>query len=245
MPDWLSSQFEVTPYQVQVSDFSSPMNVWKKEAATGEHVLGGNMAAGADGAKSQYVAIIDLPETLPPIANFEADPQSGSAPLTVQFTDQSTGDITSRAWDFDDGGISNDQNPSHTFATADTYHVSLTVIGPGGSDTQISMIVVNEPEPVAAFSADVTSGPAPLTVQFTDESTGPVDTWLWEFGDGVTSTDQNPSHVYAAADTYTVNLKVTGPGGSSTPLQNRLHSRAAPHRDSGPVGQADRLLPVR
>jgi PKD repeat protein len=73
---------------------------------------------------------------LAPVANFTANPTSGDTPLTVKFTDQSTGDITTRSWSFGDGAKSIVQNPSHTYARPGTYTVSLTVVGPGGSDTE-------------------------------------------------------------------------------------------------------------
>ncbi|MCS7062446.1 MAG: PQQ-dependent sugar dehydrogenase [Methylacidiphilales bacterium] len=66
----------------------------------------------------------------------------------------------------------------------------------------------------ADFSVNVTSGPPPLTVQFTDQSTMPGATqWFWEFGDGNTSTLQNPTHTYTTAGTFTVRLRVTGSNG--------------------------------
>lgn len=71
-----------------------------------------------------------------PLANFEADALTGRAPLTVNFTDQSTESITSWQWDFGDGTISTEQNPSHTYTDPGTYTVSLTATGPGGSDTE-------------------------------------------------------------------------------------------------------------
>jgi len=74
--------------------------------------------------------------TEPPTADFGAHPTSGVVPLTVQFTDQSTGEITSWAWDFGDGNTSTVQNPSHTYATLGNYTVSLTVTNSGGSDTE-------------------------------------------------------------------------------------------------------------
>ncbi|WAI02543.1 PEGA domain-containing protein [Methanogenium organophilum] len=64
--------------------------------------------------------------------------------------------------------------------------------------------------PVAAFTAGVTSGTAPLTVQFTDRSSGGPTEWHWSFGDGATSDEQNPVHVYTADGTYTVTLAVNG-----------------------------------
>ncbi|MFC2019424.1 C1 family peptidase [Chloroflexota bacterium] len=72
------------------------------------------------------------------------------------------------------------------------------------------------PTVVAGFTADTTSGTVPLTVSFTDQSTGSVTGWSWNFGDGGTSTLQSPSHEYTAAGTYDVSLTVTGPSGSDT-----------------------------
>jgi len=68
----------------------------------------------------------------------------------------------------------------------------------------------------AAFTASPTSGKAPLNVQFTDQSSGSISGWLWDFGDGNTSSIQNPSHIYSGAGVYTVSLQVMSPSGSST-----------------------------
>jgi PKD repeat protein len=73
--------------------------------------------------------------------------------------------------------------------------------------------------PVADFTADTAGGPAPLTVQFTDASTGAPTAWQWDFGDGATSTQQSPSHVYATAGSYDVVLTVIGAGGSDVLTQ--------------------------
>ena len=69
------------------------------------------------------------------------------------------------------------------------------------------------------FTADLTSGPVPLTVNFTDQSAGDPTSWSWDFGDGSTSTEQNPAHTYTDAGTYTVSLAVTGPCGSDTEVK--------------------------
>jgi PKD repeat protein len=68
----------------------------------------------------------------------------------------------------------------------------------------------------AAFSAMPTAGLAPLTVTFTDASTGNPTSWTWDFGDGGTSTERNPHHTYTAVGNHTVTLTVTGPNGSDT-----------------------------
>ena len=87
--------------------------------------------------------------------------------------------------------------------------------------------------PGADFTADLTSGSVPLTVNFTDQSTGDITSWSWDFGDGATSTEQNPSHTYTDPGTYTVSLTVTGPGGSDTEtkadyIEVRSPSKAMP-----------------
>jgi PKD repeat protein len=92
------------------------------------------------GLKSQAI----VPPT--PVAAFTSAPNAGTAPLLVSFTDTSSGDITSRLWDFGDGATSALQNPTHSYA-AGTYTVSLTVSGPGGMDTEtkINLIAVANP----------------------------------------------------------------------------------------------------
>ncbi len=72
------------------------------------------------------------------------------------------------------------------------------------------------PAPTANFSADVTSGTAPLAVRFTDTSTGEITAWSWDFGDGNTSSEQHPTHTYTAPGNYTVNLTVSTEDGSDT-----------------------------
>ena len=157
-----------------------------------------------------------------PVADFGISGAQGEAPFGVDFTDQSTGEITSWAWDFGDGGSSAVQHPSYTFTTPGTWTVTLTVQGPGGSDTATRDIVVDAPPvaPVAAFSPSATSGPAPLAVDFTDESTGDIQTWAWDFGDGGSSTEQGPSHTFTTPGTYTVTLTVDGPAGSDSTSQD-------------------------
>jgi hypothetical protein len=86
-------------------------------------------------------------------------------------------------------------------------------------------------EPMAEFTADTTSGTAPLAVQFTDQSTGGIETWAWDFdNDGtVDSSVQNPTPwTYTAAGDYTVSLTVTGPGGSHTETKTDYIHVAAP-----------------
>ena len=174
-------------------------------------------AIGPGGQSSAEATIVVTQPPNVPKAAFTADVTSGNAPLTVNFTNQSTGDITAFAWDFGDGQSSNQQNPSHTYTSPGSYIVNLTVSGPGGSDsaqTIISVTTTVQP-PRAAFTQDKTSGEAPLTVQFINQSEGENLTYQWDFGDGTTSTDNSPSHTFVAAGTYTVNLTVSNSAGRS------------------------------
>ena len=153
-----------------------------------------------------------------PVADFSSSSTMGEVPWIVNFTDLSTGSISSWSWDFGDGGSSILPNPSYEYATGGTYTVSLTVTGPGGSDTETKFdyITVTEPVPVTSFSGTPTLGEAPLVVYFTATDSGKIGTWSWNFGDGGTSSAQNPSHEYTVAGSYTVSLTVTGPDGSDT-----------------------------
>ena len=152
----------------------------------------------------------------PPVANFTGNPTSGTAPLTVMFTDSSTNSPTSWSWTFGDGGTSTAQNPSHIYA-AGAFTVNLTATNQYGSDgeTKTNYITAGSGgnPPVAQFVGNPTSGTAPLAVAFTDQSTNSPTSWSWTFGDGGTSTAQNPSHSYAAG-TYTVSLTATNAYGS-------------------------------
>ncbi|MFY9982665.1 MAG: PKD domain-containing protein [Methanoregula sp.] len=162
--------------------------------------------------KTQYITVLNLPR-----ANFAASPTRGGAPLAVTFADQSTGTPTSWTWDFGDRSTSSSQNPVHTYSQLGTYTVTLTVTNQNGSDTttKTDYIVVTL-APVADFTVDQRIGNAPFIVQFRDLSTNNPTSWLWQFGDGTTSTDQNPRHVYPYIGAYNVTLTATNQYGSDT-----------------------------
>jgi PKD repeat protein len=158
-----------------------------------------------------------------PTANFSANPRSGPEPLTVRFTDTSTSrdGITSREWDFDSDGVvdSAETNPIHMYDQDGTYTVTLRVYesdGDSDTETKAHYVTVTDTEPRADFNATPTSGLAPLQVSFTDTSTSydGIAGWTWNFGDGQSSEEQNPNHVYAADGTYTVILMVLEEDGS-------------------------------
>jgi PKD repeat protein len=164
----------------------------------------------------------------PPTASFISNISSGTVPLTVSFTDQSSNNPTSWQWDFGDGGTSTQRNPTHTYNTEGTYTVSLTATNSYGSDTEekTDYITVSSGgnTPIAEFTTNTTSGNAPLTVDFTDQSSNNPTTWQWDFGDSGTSTQKNPSHTYAQQGTYSVSLIVSNAYGNDVELKSNFIS---------------------
>ncbi|MBN2413751.1 PKD domain-containing protein [candidate division KSB1 bacterium] len=218
-PNWLTSQFTQTNYEVKCTDMSlDHFEVWKKEFEPGIVKFGGNLSDGASGALINYLVLLEPVLIPPPVADFDANPKSGKKPLTVQFLDKSEGEITQWDWNFGDGNTSSLQNPVHTFNDIGKYNITLMVTGPGGTNSikKNEYIDVYEAPPIADFTADKTSGNKPLTVKFTDTSTGIITSRYWNFGDGSTSEEQNPIHTYQSTGTFTVSLSVEGPGGSDT-----------------------------
>ncbi|MFT5821266.1 MAG: gliding motility-associated-like protein [Crocinitomix sp.] len=111
-------------------------------------------------------------------------------------------------WDFGDGTTIDEINPSHTYSNVGTFTITLTVTDADGLTDSYSETYTVHP-PLADFSTSPSTGCAtPRTVFFTDLSTLP-DTWFWDFGDGATSTLQNPIHNYTSGGTFTVTLTTT------------------------------------
>jgi beta propeller repeat protein len=157
-----------------------------------------------------------------PNADFSASTTSGNAPLTVKFTDRSTGSPTTWKWSFGDGSaLVTKYNPMYTYTKPGTYTVKETVSNAAGKDTEIktNYITVKAAPvkaPVAAFSASPISGKKPLKVQFTDKSSNTPTSWKWSFGDGTYSTSKSPSHIYSKAGKYTISLTVKNSKGNNT-----------------------------
>lgn len=152
-----------------------------------------------------------------PVANFTANQRSGCAPLTVRFNDASTGSPTNWNWEFSNGTLSSAQNPGVTFSTPGVYSVKLVVRNANGID-QIERVdyITVYPSPTANFNANITLGCVPVQVSFTDLSTssdGSIVAWEWDFGDGTSSNQKNPTHNYANTGFYTVSLTVTSNNG--------------------------------
>jgi gliding motility-associated-like protein len=159
-----------------------------------------------------------------PFPDFTADKTSGCSPLTVTFTDQSTGSPQSWNWSFN-GQLRVGQNPGPVaFTNPGTYSITLTVRNANGinSITKTDYITVN-PSPSIAFTADKTVTCLPVVINFTDHSVanaGNIVSWLWKFNTGtnpqITSTQPNPSIPYNLTGYYDVYLKVTSSTGCTS-----------------------------
>jgi PKD repeat protein len=217
-----------TAYEESVDDGTD--TALNSDLAPGSTLSASTLYADLIGASDHLPVVADY--TIPvvqPVAIFTAAPTNPALPpLAVTFTDASTGIVTNWFWNFGDGATSNTYtmtSVSHTYTTAGTYTVTETVTGPGGSNTlmQSNLITVYQP-PAAGFSATPTNGVVPLSVTFTDASTGIVTNWFWNFGDGGTSnlTTANVAYTYNTPGVYTVTETVTGPGGMNTSTQTTL-----------------------
>ena len=156
-------------------------------------------------------------------ADFSSSIQQGCSPLVIQFSDLSTGNPTSWLWDLGNNVISTEKNPSAIYIAPGNYTIKLQIKNAAGEDSisKINYITVYE-DPTVDFSAQPVSGCLPLNVQFNDKSiggSGIINSWIWDFGDGIISTEENPLHTYTISDTFGVTLTATNNFGCKKTLQ--------------------------
>lgn len=173
-----------------------------------------------------------------PIANFStATPVTGCAPMVVQFVNTSTGNPTNYSWNFGNGGTSVLASPACTYTSPGTYTITLTASNANGSNTKtMTNYITVYSAPVVNFSGTPLSSCPPLTVNFTDASNPVVPgaaTYLWNFGNGTNSTQQNPSYTFTTPGYYNITLSVTNSGNCTTPLvkQSYVYVFAPPVAD--------------
>ncbi|MFH2036308.1 MAG: PKD domain-containing protein [Candidatus Zixiibacteriota bacterium] len=166
-----------------------------------------------------------------PIADFIRSSESICEGLTVSYLDQSVRAET-WFWDFGDGTTSTEQNPTHTFDKRGSYTVTLTVTNEFGSDSKnVVEFVGLGTLPTADFSSDLNSGCGNTTVNFMDLSTF-ASSWFWEFGDGATSNEQNPTHEYTSSGDFNVFLTVSNDCGEDVHVKiEYIHIMVVPRAD--------------
>jgi len=199
---------------------STQQNVNHTYADTGVYVV---TLTVTDSAGCTNTATDTVEVGMQPVSNFVADDTIGCHMFSVNFTDLSSNIANSWHWEFGDGGTSELQNPPHNFTDTGYFDVTLIAMHNGCPDTMEieDYIYVLPPKPM--FTAVPTIGCTyPLTVQFTDQSILP-ETWFWDFGDGATSTQQNPSHTYTSPGFYTVKLVVTNSNGCRDSIENAAY----------------------
>ena len=168
----------------------------------------------------------------PPTADFT----SSCSALNCSFTSTSSdpdGTIASYSWNFGDGGTSTAQNPSHTYGATGSYSVTLQVTDNQGAQSPITTKTVNVTAPNQAPTANFTFSCSALTCNFTSTSSDPdgtISAYSWNFGDGATSTAQNPSRTYAAGGSYNVTLRVTDNQGAQSPITTKTVNVTAPNQ---------------
>lgn len=145
-----------------------------------------------------------------PVAGFSPD-TTGCSPMTVQFRNTSLyGEIY--IWDFGDGIYSNEENPAHTYFIPGNYHVKLTVTNLTSESVANGIVTVYQ-NPVSIFDAYPTNvvNNEQIVVFYNYSHHG--SSYLWDFGDGSVSTEENPYHKYLDPGSYTVSLAVTSKDG--------------------------------
>ncbi|WP_276479871.1 PKD domain-containing protein [Paraflavitalea pollutisoli] len=148
-----------------------------------------------------------------PVAKFSAVEREGCSPHAVQFTEEAsskTGTVTNYLWDFGAGG-SNQPDPAFTYNVNGNYNVSLIVTNSWGCESEAAIqpqYIKVYPKVAASFNIPNNSScETPFTTSFVNTSTGGGNiTYQWDFGDGQTSTDPNPTHTYTTTGAYNVTL---------------------------------------
>jgi PKD repeat protein len=141
-----------------------------------------------------------------PIASIDVDPSSGCPPLIVNFSNYTEG-ATNYLWEFGDGGLSQEIAPTHTYLVPGNFKVKLTATGPGGTDISEDVTIEVFENPFAQFEVVPKVLYLPAKPVFINRSVG-ATIYEWDFGDGNTSTEFSPNHLYEQPGFYTISLKV-------------------------------------
>ena len=197
------------------SALRNPSHVFAS-AGTYNVTLAASNASGPS-ATVQHAVVVSAGGGSPPTASFTFSPGSPVTGQNVSFADTSSGAPTSWSWTFGDGATSTARNPVKAYGSANSYLVTLTAANSQGSTSQSHVVVVSAAgsPPTASFTFSPGSPVTGQIVSFTDASSGAPTSWSWNFGDGATSSAQNPVKAYTIANTYLVTLTASNTSGST------------------------------
>ena len=192
---------------------ASPSHIYTAAGTFSATLIASYSATGCSQSKTKGVIL--FPHTAP---NFVSTHPCLN--VTTAFTDSTTNAPIQWSWNFGDGSpIDSTQNPTHLYATADTFLVTLFTQNVFGCNDSIKMNTIVNPLPIAAFTFDTVC--QNTSTSFTDQSTSAVS-WNWDFDDGGTSTSNSPNHIYVGAASYNVSLIVANVFGCTDTVSNTI-----------------------
>ncbi|PWR69777.1 hypothetical protein DLD82_16950 [Methanospirillum stamsii] len=193
-----------------------PFEIHLKQMTTFLHTNFGTDLKAAKWAIEAWAEALGIHLVHTCIADFSINPAKGDAPLLVQFINKSKGEISRYEWDFGNGITSNEKNPVYQYNIPGTYSVTLrTYRGSFFSEKKMSdAVTILYPELNGVISNSIQTGEIPLSIQFFSKVQGIVQSFKWDFGDGIYSNEANPIHIYEKEGSYNVNLTLND--GNST-----------------------------
>jgi len=198
-----------------ISSLQNPSNTYQN---TGQYTVS-LIVKDSHGCKSNFALVNPITVHPLPTAGFTASDTISCTPFAVSFHNNSQNAI-SYLWDFGDGNTSTLQDPSHAYLNFGTYSVSMVATNQFGcSDTKLFNSIIANKTPVVNFSANNSGGCSPLNIAFTDSSTNIQNAnYFWNFGNGITSSQQNPSAVFINPGLYSISLLITNSTGCKDSL---------------------------
>ena len=197
---------------------------------------------GSDSLTHSITISSNIVDNTPPSAGITYSPVKPNEGQSVQFTSVSTdsdGSIIAYRWYFGDGSSSNSRNPTHSYSYTGTYTITLIVTdNKGAQDSAHKSISVGNLKPAASFQVLPTNPTIKTLVSFIDKSVdtdGSIVSWSWNFGDGSSSTEQNPTHQYSSSGGYRITLTVTDNEGKTDTewLYKYIYPNSPPRAQAG------------